>query len=71
MNLLYNNQNHSLYPRITLIGLETLIVCASGWLLLFNGVEIHNDWFDLGLSSGNLQRNVLLFVLILVVFRFL
>ncbi|MBD2870317.1 DUF1295 domain-containing protein [Paenibacillus arenilitoris] len=68
MPSLYNQQTNTIFPRLTLLFLETLILAASAWLLLLQGPRRLNDWFHVGLGAGSTDRNVLLFVLIAFVY---
>ncbi|MDN4526324.1 DUF1295 domain-containing protein [Fictibacillus fluitans] len=70
MNKLYDHQLHSLYPRLVLMGLETLILIAACWLLLYNGPAIMNSWLNWNLPHGDERRNgLMLFLIVLTYIR--
>ncbi|WP_088104573.1 DUF1295 domain-containing protein [Halalkalibacter urbisdiaboli] len=65
---IYNRNTGYWLPRFTLIALETIVLCLSGWLLLFKGTETLNELLYWSLPSGNQERNILLFILIVLVY---
>lgn len=68
MTSLYNRNSGYWPSRLVLVGLETIILGISGWLLLFQGTESLNAWFHWNLPTGNSERNILLFALIAIVY---
>ena len=68
MKTLYNQNTGYWYPRLTLFTLETIILAIAGWLLFFDGAEVLNAVFHWNLTNGDPGRNLLLFILILIVF---
>lgn len=68
MNTIYNKKTSHYLPRVTLLLLETAILAAAGWILLFQGSELLNDWFHWSLGDGQSDRNLLLFSLIAIVY---
>ncbi|MEK4328707.1 DUF1295 domain-containing protein [Paenibacillus sp. FSL R7-0312] len=70
MKSLYQNAQNAgyWYPRLTLFALETILLVISSWMLFLDGTEVLNTVFHWNLTHGNAGRNLLLFILILIVF---
>ncbi|WP_168122324.1 DUF1295 domain-containing protein [Paenibacillus sp. HB172176] len=68
MKTIYNKNTNHYLPRVTLLLLETIILAAACWILLFQGSQTLNDWFHWSLGDGRNERNILLFALIAIVY---
>lgn len=64
---LYQSTGRSIPQRITLLFLQTLILVITGWLLL-GGDKTLNTWFGWRLGQEDGHRQLVLFILFLVVY---
>ncbi len=64
---MYQSQGKSIPQRVTLAVVQTVILAITGWLM-FGGERTLNAWLGWKLSPGDGHRQLLLFILFLVVY---
>jgi protein-S-isoprenylcysteine O-methyltransferase Ste14 len=65
--MIYAHQGRSIPQKTLLVGIQTLLLGVTGWLLLGNGLATLNRWFGWNLATGDETRRILLFACAAVV----